>query len=594
MTSVSGIIPKEIVEQIRQACDVVDVIETYVPLKKAGARFKACCPFHKEKTPSFNVDPSRQMFKCFGCGVGGDIFKFVQLYENLDFPGAVRRLASRAHIDIPETSGPVDLQEKSQRERLFQLHSAAAAWWAQLLRKDPAGEPARAYLKSRQINSDLAREFGLGYAPAGWTETMDWAKAQGFGHELLDAAGLTTVNESGRRYDRFRGRLMFPIGNETGQVVAFSGRLLDAEAKAAKYVNSPETLIFTKGKILFGLEKTKRAILDQRTAVVCEGQIDLMRCYERGIQNVVAPQGTAFTEHHARLLKRYADEVILCFDADRAGQNAAERSVDILLQGGLTVRIAQMPAGEDPDTLLLRNDKAVLEKILQAAPDYLKFLLDAACREHDVQSPKGRSLASAKMAAVVSKIANPVQKQTVSEDVARRLQIPLSLFEQELAKVKSVRPAQDEPEKESAGEESLAVSPAVEALLSLLLHEPDLIPAVQRRLNGQWLEAVEGSTLLQRLLDAHTHEEWENAEHFARTGSDAEKSFLAGLLVNPHPVAPEIRREDYAAELLLTLQKAWQRRRMQIVEQEIKSNLLNPNDLSLKLKELVDLQKTLP
>src|SRR5580658_7725143 len=395
----AGMIPPEIVEQVRHACDIVDLIGSYVPLKKAGAKYKALSPFNKEKTPSFFVDPGRQMFKCFSSGHGGDVFKFLMLHENMTFPEAVRRLAQRSGITIPE-GGDYDPRARRQKEELHALYAAVAAWWRKLLKDDPAAELARAYLKSRDFPGTLAEEFGLGYAPEGWDTTLSWALKAGYSLEALEAGRLIATSESGRRYDFFRGRLMIPIHDESGQVVAFSGRLLDPEAKALKYVNSSETPIFTKSRILFGLNKTKRPIIEAESAILCEGQIDLMRCWQHGIRNVVAPQGTAFTDSHARILKRIAKEVIVCFDADRAGQNAAQRTIDVLLKEDLQVRIARIPQGEDPDSLLRKQPVAVFETILREAKDYTRHLLDTACEQEDITSPRGRGAVAAKMAQV--------------------------------------------------------------------------------------------------------------------------------------------------------------------------------------------------
>jgi DNA primase len=599
-----GKIPKEIIEQVRQASDIVEIIDGYVPLKKAGSKFKARCPFHQEKTPSFNVDPARQFFKCFGCGKGGSVIDFVMLYENLDFPATVRLLAQRAHIPIPEAYSAEQSEEQNQRERLFHLHSAVTTWWKSILHRDPIGEPARAYLKSRKINSELAGEFNLGYAPDSWDGTMNWAKSQGYDIALLEQSGLVTVNETGRRYDRWRGRLMFPICNESGQVVAFSGRLLDPNAKAAKYVNSPETPLFTKSRILFGLDKTKRAILDKRSAIVCEGQIDLIRCYEFGIRNVVAPQGTAFTELQGRLLKRYCDEVILCFDADKAGQNAADRSVDMLLACDLHVRIAAIPEGEDPDTLLLGGHLEQFQKILAEAPVFTRYLLDKSCRENDTQSPRGRSIVAEKMAAVVKKISDPTQRHTVAMEVATRLQIPLSVFQEEMEKVKDkpVHPSSVDlagpggdstPSDASAALPPMApVSDVIEVLLSLLLTHPEVVPNVQRLLDPKWLDGLGGSEILKALLDAHAHDAWEDAPHFADERPPQERDYLAGLVVNPAPLSAKVTPEDFATEQVLRIQQLCRFSRMAILEQEIKSGLLSTEELLAKSKELLDIKRS--
>lgn len=597
----SGIIPKALVESIRQAADIVEVVGSYVPLKRAGPTYKALCPFHKEKTPSFTVNPHRQIFHCFGCSVGGDVFKFVSTYENIDFPSAVKRVADRVGIRIEyEEASPEAVRARSQRERLIELHAAVAVWWKSLLRRDPCGDPARAYLASRKINPEMADQFSLGFAPDSWDATMNWAKSKGYDNDLLDLAGLTSTNTSGRRFDRFRGRLMFPIADDTGRVVAFSGRLLDPAAKAAKYVNSPENPLFIKGRVLFGLDKTKRQILDARQAVVCEGQLDLMRCYYNGIQNMVAPQGTAFTDHQASLLKRYANEVILCFDADNAGNQAAERSIDMLLGFGFNVRIAAMPAGEDPDSLLVKGKVEDFRRIIAEAPDYTDHLLGQSCKAYDISSPRGRAAVAEKMAAVVRRIADPARKHLVANTVATRLQIPLSVFAEEMKKSKRLRTlssadAANTPDSVDPVQtpEVLRADPVVGAMLNLLLACPDIVPVVQRQLQPGWLEGLDAGLLLAKLLDAHAHDAWEDAPAFLKQEcDDAEQNLLSGFLVDAQPIPSGLTAESYAVSLILALQDRWRHRRIRLLEQEIKSGILGPEELASKSKELLDMVRS--
>src|SRR5213593_1922230 len=355
-----GTIPSETIEQIAAANDIVEVIGSYFPLKRAGANFKALCPFHREKTPSFTVSPSRQTFHCFGCGVGGSVFRFVMDYEHVDFPSAVRKLAARVGIPVIEERGPIGADDQVEaRHILLQLHGEAAVWFHENLIKREFAEPARKYLNKRGITGEIAKRWQLGYAPEEWDAFGSWARGRGYNARDLIASGLVKTKDdadgmpSHTSYDRFRGRIMFPICNDIGEVIAFSGRLLKDEDGAAKYLNSPETQLFRKGNVLFGLHKSKRALIEVSCAVVCEGQLDLISLFEAGITNVVAPQGTAFTESQARILKRFVNEVVLCFDADTSGQKAAERSLEALLQKDrawfnafayqLTVRIAEMP-----------------------------------------------------------------------------------------------------------------------------------------------------------------------------------------------------------------------------------------------------------
>ncbi|HJT45304.1 MAG TPA: DNA primase, partial [Chthoniobacterales bacterium] len=286
-------IPSETVEQIAAANDIVEVIGTYFPLKRAGANFKALCPFHQEKTPSFHVSPQRQTFHCFGCGVGGSVFRFVMEYEHVDFPSAVRKLAGRVGIPIvEERASEEDGRQHENRRSLLKLHAEAAEWFQDNLLKRDFGEPARKYLKSRGIERQVAKDWQLGFAPDSWDALLKWAVARGYSRPQLLQSGLVKPRDeerpSGDIYDRFRARIMFPICNDVGEVIAFSGRLLESDAQAAKYVNSPETPLFQKGRVLFGLHKTKRALIEANCAIVCEGQLDLISLFEGGIKNVVA------------------------------------------------------------------------------------------------------------------------------------------------------------------------------------------------------------------------------------------------------------------------------------------------------------------
>src|SRR5213080_1208969 len=364
----AGLFSSATLEQVRAASDIVDVVGSYIPLKRAGANFVAICPFHKEKTPSFNVNPHRQIFKCFGCHKGGDVFRFVMEYESIDFPEAVRRLADRAKIPLEYEKGAGEPQERHLKERLLQIHEQITQRWQSALANEAAGQIARDYLARRGVAAEAVTLFRLGYAPDLWDDTVNWATSKGHEPALVEKAGLILRKEgSDNYYDRFRGRLMFPICDQQGRVVGLSGRILSGDEKTAKYVNSPETPIFTKSKVFFGLDKSKRALLDAGYAIVCEGQLDLIACFMAGIQNIVAPQGTAFTADHGRILKRYVEEAVLCFDSDEAGQNASVRSLENLLASGLAVRVAVVPPPHDPDSFIKKSGGAAFKKLIDSA-----------------------------------------------------------------------------------------------------------------------------------------------------------------------------------------------------------------------------------
>src|SRR6266498_2264255 len=409
-------------EQIRAASDIVDVVGSYLPLKRAGANFVALCPFHKEKTPSFNVHPQRQIFHCFGCHKGGDVFTFVQEYENIGFSEAVQRLAERARIPLEFEKGPGAQKHRFLKETLLLIHEQITQRWQTALAQESAGQIARDYLKKRGVSDEAVKLFRLGYAPDAWDDTVNWARSKGHELPVVEQAGLILRKEgSDHFYDRFRGRLIFPICDEQGRVIGFSGRILTGDEKVAKYVNSPETPIFTKSKVFFGLDKSKRALLDSQHAIVCEGQLDLIASFMAGVENIVAPQGTAFTADHARILKRYVEEVVLCFDSDTAGQAAAVRALDSLLASGLAIRVATVPAPHDPDSFIKANGGPAFKQLIEGAEGFFDYYLGRLCATNETNTDKGRLAVLRGMAEAVHKTGNVVLIDTYAQKTALRL-----------------------------------------------------------------------------------------------------------------------------------------------------------------------------
>lgn len=417
---------QDTIERVAASVDIVEVISSYFPLKRAGTVFKARCPFHNEKTPSFSVNPARQIFKCFGCGVGGGVFRFLMEYEHLDFPTAVRRLAEKGGLRIEETeSSSSDAADRQARQRLLAANAEASAFFQKYLFKSPEAAAAREYLKGRGINGEIARRWGIGFAPDGWDLCIKHLNQRGLSIREISEAGLATTkdDQGSRPYDRFRNRIMFPICNDTGEVIAFSGRTLDPNPKAAKYVNSPETPLFTKGAVLFGLHMSKRDLINAKSAIICEGQIDLITAFEAGIRNVSAPQGTAFTSRQASLLKRYVDEVILCFDSDAAGQKAAERSLPELLAQGLGVRLAIMPQGDDPDSMIRREGPDRFQKIVHEAPDFFEQQFRTLRESPDFRTARGRSEIAKKVAVWMSWVSDPFQRDAYLKSATMQLDL---------------------------------------------------------------------------------------------------------------------------------------------------------------------------
>ena len=437
-----GIVPRiseETIQRVAEASDIVEVIGSYFPLKRAGTSWRALCPFHREKTPSFHVNPQRQSYHCFGCGAGGTVFRFVMDYEHVDFPSAVRRLAQRAGVPVVEETGSArDDRGLLLRRRLLALHAEAASWFHENLLKSPSAEVARTYLKSRQISGETAKSWLLGYAPESRNSLLDHLRSRQFSNEEIAQSGLALAKEeerespggvsAGRLFARFRGRLMFPICNDYGEVIAFSGRVLDPAVKTAKYVNSPDTPLFSKGRVLYGLDKSKRALIEASTAIVCEGQIDVISAFEAGVRNVIAPQGTAFTSEQARLLRRFVESVILCFDSDQAGQKAIGRSLPALLECGLEVRVALLPEGEDPDSLIRSKGVDRLREIVKAAPSFFDYALEHLAQNGNLESPNGKLRAARKLGPYVAVMADTVLRESTARMICVRLGITEAAF----------------------------------------------------------------------------------------------------------------------------------------------------------------------
>jgi DNA primase len=511
MLTMSGFIPPALLEQVRAANEIVDVIGACLPLKRAGANFVALCPFHREKTPSFNVVPQRQIFHCFGCHKGGDVFTFVRLYENLSFVEAVQRLAERAHIPLEFEGQDGAAQARSAKDTLLQIHEQLTQRWQTALNNDAAGQIARDYLGRRGVAPEAVRLFRLGYAAEAWDDTVNWSRTKGYEAAMMEQAGLIIRRESGQGYyDRFRGRLMFPINDEQGRVIGFSGRVLSGDEKTAKYVNSPETPLFTKGRVIYGLDKSKRALLDSGYAVICEGQLDLIACYTAGVQNVVAPQGTALTGEHCRVLKRYVEEVVLCFDADPAGQNAALRALDDLVASGLAVRVALLPAPHDPDSFIKERGGSAFQDLLRRAPGFFDFLLARLCATHDRATDRGRIAILRGMADALLKTRNAVLTDTYAQKTALQLGVAVDAVRLEFQKTKP--PPRPTPvwdvEPAPAEAETPRPSPAELWLLKLLLLDDQLVPWAAAHVQPHWIQHAEVRQVLEHRFRAWTEGTW--------------------------------------------------------------------------------------
>jgi DNA primase len=423
-----GRIPEETIEQVLAATDIVDLVGSYLPLKRAGSNFKANCPFHNEKTPSFMVNPARQSYHCFGCGEGGNAISFVISYENLPFPDAIKKLANRAGVVVQEDAYDPEADKRRRRKsRLLELHNQAARFMHQVMMESPDAQHARDYLKSRGYGKGMAERWVVGWMPENPSTFLNWAREQGFtGRELCESGLAALKNENNARsgiYVRFRDRLMFPIHNDYGDIIAFSGRQLREDPNSGKYINSPETQLFKKSKVFFALDKARRHMTKDKYALLCEGQIDVIACHESGIGSAIATLGTACTPDHARLLKRYTSDVVICFDADAAGFKAADKAFSILAPEGMHIRMVIMPQGDDPDSMIKREGEDAFKTLVNNSREYFIVKLEHEASTRDLSSVRERTALAKELSNLIAYVGDKLSKDGLINQVATRLGI---------------------------------------------------------------------------------------------------------------------------------------------------------------------------
>ncbi len=415
-----GLIADDIINQIKDRVDIADIVSHHVSLTKAGQNLKGLCPFHHEKSPSFTVSPSRQIFHCFGCGAGGNVFTFLTRITGASFPEVVRDLGRKVGVEIAES--PSDHRQSAQARRLEQVNQAAAVCFRRNLEDPRVGEVARAYLQGRGIAGETIAQFGIGLAPPEWDTLTKTLAAQGFTWQELLAAGVVTAREHGSGYfDKFRGRVIFPITDLRKRVVGFGGRVLgDGHPK---YLNSPDTPLFKKGQTLFAFDQARDAIGRTKTAIVVEGYFDAIALHQAGVANTVATLGTALTPEHVQVLRRFASNIVLLFDPDAAGVRAALRGLDLFVNSGLGVKVMTLPAGDDPDTYIRKAGAEAFARLEASAPSLLDYALDHTLTEAASASLEGRIRSVDEVLRILQKSEHPIEREERIRVVAERLGI---------------------------------------------------------------------------------------------------------------------------------------------------------------------------
>jgi DNA primase len=500
------LIPENTIEEILSRVDIVELISGYIPLKRAGRSYRALCPFHSEKTPSFMVNPERQIFHCFGCSAGGNAFGFVMRYERLEFPEAVELLAKKAGVVLPKAaSGARSSQSQSILTQLYKINELAANLYFEQL-YSAQGETALKYLTKRAVSKDSIEKFKLGFAFDRWDGLLNYLRGKDIPLGLIEKAGLIIPKDKGGYYDRFRNRLIVPILDTRNRVLGFGARVLDESLP--KYVNSPETPVYSKGKILFGLNSSYEAIRLNDSAIIVEGYIDLITPYQAGFKNIVASCGTALTLEQLRLIKRYTNNVVMVYDSDNAGMLATVRSLDLLIEEGLNVQVAGLPEGYDPDGYVRRLGPDKFRELLEKAKDIFDYKMEILKSKYSRVTIANKANIASEMLPTISKFSNMVLKSAYLKKLAEALKVDESSLWSELKKVNHARGySATRKEKDSstgAGplrQPLLASSTAERLLVKLMLEETEFIAHLREKISPADFKDRSLSQIVSRMFE---------------------------------------------------------------------------------------------
>lgn len=560
-------IPEEKIQEIREATDIIEVVSQYVTLKKRGKSYIGLCPFHTEKTPSFSVDPVRGFYHCFGCGVGGNVFTFVMQMERVAFPEAIRSLAEKAGIPLPKYE--VDDTKIKEIERLYHANQFALDFFQQCLFQSENGKKVLAYLQKRDLKQEIVKRFQIGYAPSSWDGLLNRARKASLKDDVLHKAGLiVSRKDQTGYYDRFRERLMFPILNVSGRVVGFGGRILKKTEDAPKYINTPETPIYQKSRLLYGLFQSKAGIQREDRVLLVEGYTDLMQLHQHGFDYVVATSGTALTEEQAGFIQRYTKNVTLLFDGDSAGFAAAMRGVDILLDNGLKVDIVALPKGFDPDSFLRKRGSEPLSQLLTSKRTFIDFQIDRMKDQDKLNTPNDRVIAARQLLNVLQKIRDPLERNVMIKDLAEKLHIEERLLWNEFKKYKEPLHEKEQPADQKG---TYHLESAEQDILKLLLeNQKKWLTLIFRYTNSNDFQSDEAHVLFrafhQEYLKKGTVESKIIMDRFADNAAVIQ--YLTQLLSNP--IGEGVDRGQLGLDCLMNLRQNYIQNQIQKVREEMK------------------------
>jgi DNA primase len=555
-----ALFPAGFIEELKARASLVQIVQERVPsLRRAGTSWKGLCPFHGEKTPSFSVNEDRG-FHCFGCGVGGDVIKFIELYDKIAFPDAVRQLAGRVGLPVLEAEDSREERENQQeREALLKIHDVAAEWFREQM-AGAGGAAARRLLDGRRLSAETVALLGIGYAPRVGTALRDRLVKEGFAPHLLQKSGLVFQRDDGSLVDRFRGRVMIPIHRENGAIVAFGGRAMEA-GQQPKYLNSPETPIYVKGRTLYGLHLSKAAITKAKYAVMVEGYFDVAQAVQAGITNVVASSGTALTSAQARVLKRFASKVVLSFDPDAAGQGAAARSSEMLVTEGFQVNVAMMPAGDDPDNFIQKHGGAAYQERLRSSQPWLDYLMDRTAAEFDFGKSDDRREFLTRMLGVAARIPDAAARDQFADRLAHRARITEEVVRAEIRKA-AVQRQTTVPELSREVPGLGQVKAAEKGLIWALVHDPAAGAAALEELEPGDTDGLATRSVIEQARSLHGWPVATLPDTLLERLSKGEAALVTAIARQSHPPAA-------AVDCVRTLKRARYDRERAAVQREI-------------------------
>ncbi|MBN1793843.1 MAG: DNA primase [Candidatus Omnitrophica bacterium] len=568
-------IPEEILDQIQDRTDIVEVISGYVPLKRAGRSYKGLCPFHHEKTPSFIVNPDKGIFHCFGCGVGGNVFSFLMKYENIDFPEAANLLAEKAGVTIPRPEHQESGRESFYAE-LFRINQKAADFFHATLLKNTV---ALAYLEQRGVTRQAMSTFQVGYAPSGWEGLLRVATSQGFQKKVLAASGLFIEKEDGRLLDRFRNRIMFPIRDIRNRVVGFGARTLSTDKNVPKYINSPETPIYTKGKVLYGLDLTKEDIRGADTVIVVEGYLDMITPFMNGIKTIVASLGTALTEDQVKLMGRFTRNAVLIFDSDKAGQLATIRGIEILWSTAPDVRVAMLPKGYDPDSFVRTYGADRMRELIADAKDFFDFLVQFAFEQYNPRQPAHLTKICDLILSAVAKVDNAILQNVYIKKLSSLVDVEEHALRQEIGKITAVQ-RKETQEGVSAGRRMNAENQTEKMLLSFVLSDARYLEETKKRIVLDDIRSAHTREVLECCYKAYECGEAISPQRLInRLSNDGARRLLTELASGEYVADDEtVDRERVFLDCLAALERSSLERRMKGLQHDIKLAQVNHDE----------------